>query len=629
MSDAANNSDAAAKGVSAPGVAGSYRVLARKYRPSTFADLIGQDAMVRTVSNAFETGRIPQAWVLTGVRGVGKTTTARILARALNYELPDGSVTGPTIDMPVLGIHCQAIMESRHLDVIEMDAASHNGVEDVRQINEAIRYTPVSARYKVYILDEVHMLSGAAFNALLKTLEEPPPHAKFVFATTEIRKVPITVLSRCQRFDLRRVDAALLVKHLQGIGAKEAITAEPEALGMIARAAEGSVRDALSLFDQAIAHAGAESGAGNTTMIAGPVRAADVRQMLGLADRTKIIDLFEALMRADLARALQEVRDQYDSGADPAMVLGDLAEFTHFVTRVKIVPALADDVSLTEAERTRGRAFAAKLSMRILARTWQMLLKGIEEVAAAGRPLAAAEMVLVRIAYAADLPTPDEVIRSLGDTSHSPSPPSPTRAGGNGGGAPAPDGPPSARAEAQRAELPRSGARAALATAPAELPAHEPVARSDEASIAPRALANFEELVALAAEKRDLGLKSALERDVRLVRFEDGRLEIGLEASAPKALTGELSKKLADWTGRRWMVIVSAERGIPSLYTQAQTRKAELKDGARADPLVQAVLTRFPGAEIVDVRPQPGAPAALDEMPFDAPGEPGRADDET
>ena len=624
--------------------ASSYRVLARKYRPSTFADLIGQDAMVRTISNGFEAGRIPQAWVLTGVRGVGKTTTARILARALNYELPDGSVTGPTITMPVLGIHCQAIMESRHLDVIEMDAASHNSVEDVRAINEAIRYAPVSARYKVYILDEVHMLSGAAFNALLKTLEEPPPHAKFVFATTEIRKVPITVLSRCQRFDLRRVDAALLVKHLQGIAEKEAITAEPEALALIARAAEGSVRDALSLLDQAIAHSGA-SGAGNsTTTLAGPVRAEDVRGMLGLADRTKIIDLFEALMRADLARALQEVRDQYDTGADPAMVLGDLAEFTHFVTRVKVVPALADDVSLTETERTRGRAFAAKLSMRVLSRTWQMLLKGLEEVAAAGRPLAAAEMVLVRIAYAADLPTPDEVIRSLGEG---------TRGNGTRPAAPTPTGQPSprselsARSEAPRSEIPHSpslpspargggkGGGAAVASvaavaavAAAELPAHEPVVGSAELSVPARALQNFEDLVALAGEKRDLAIKSALERDVRLVRFEDGRLEIGLESSAPKTFTGELSKKLGDWTGRRWMVIVSAEPGLPSLYAQAQTRKAELKDGVRGDPLVQAVLARFPGAEIVDVRPPASAPAALDEMPYDAPGEAGRADDE-
>jgi DNA polymerase III subunit gamma/tau len=599
---------------------GSYRVLARKYRPSTFTDLIGQDAMVRTISNAFESGRIPQAWVLTGVRGVGKTTTARILARALNYELADGSVAGPTIDMPVLGVHCQAIMESRHLDVIEMDAASHNGVEDVRAINEAIRYAPVSARYKVYILDEVHMLSGAAFNALLKTLEEPPPHAKFVFATTEIRKVPITVLSRCQRFDLRRVDAAVLVEHLQGVAGKENVAAEPEALGLIARAAEGSVRDALSLFDQAIAHSG---GAGNLTTSAGPVRAEDVRQMLGLADRTRIIDLFEALMRADLARALQEFREQYDAGADSAMVLGDLAEFTHFVTRVKIVPALADDVSLTEAERTRGRAFALKLSMRVLARTWQMLLKGIEEVTAAGRPLAAAEMVLVRIAYAADLPTPDEVIRSLGDASR-----------GNGA-SPTPGGQPSqhaekpARAETPRADVARTdttrgGTRAALATAPVELPAREPVAGSKQPAVTARVVESFEDLVALAGENRDLGLKSALERDVRLVRFEDGRLEIGLEASAPKALTGELSKKLGDWTGRRWMVIVSAEPGPPSLYAQAQLRKAELKDDVRADPLVQAVLTRFPGAEIVDVRPPAGA---ADELPLEPPGEGGRDDE--
>src|SRR5436190_3376450 len=380
---------------------GAYRVLARKYRPATFDDLIGQDAMVRTISNAFETSRIPQAWILTGVRGVGKTTTARILARALNYELPDGSITGPTIKMPALGTHCQAIMESRHLDVIEMDAASHNGVDDVRQINDAIRYAPVSARYKVYILDEVHMLSPQAFNALLKTLEEPPPHAKFVFATTEIRKVPITILSRCQRFDLRRVDAGVLVQHLSAIAAKEKIEVEPEALALIARVAEGSVRDSLSLLDQAIAHA------------AGPVRAEHVRTMLGLADRGRVIDLFEATMRGDIAAALAELREQYEAGAEPGVVLTDLAEFTHFVTRVKIIPAVADDPALIEVERARGRMLAEKLSMRVLSRTWQMLLKGIAEVADAGRPLAAAEMVLVRIAYAADLPTPDEVVRAL------------------------------------------------------------------------------------------------------------------------------------------------------------------------------------------------------------------------
>src|ERR1700716_2988667 len=381
-----------------PAAGKHYRVLARKYRPSSFEDLIGQDAVVRTVSNAFETGRIPQAWILTGVRGVGKTTTARILARALNYEMADGSVKGPAIQMPTLGVHCQAIMESRHMDVLEMDAASHTGVDDVRQINDSVRYAPASARYKVYIIDEVHMLSTAAFNAFLKTLEEPPEHAKFVFATTEIRKVPVTVLSRCQRFDLRRVEADVLMGHLSNIAKKEGVEVEPEALGIIARAAEGSVRDSLSLFDQAIAHA------------AGLVRADAVRQMLGLADRTRVIDLFEHLVRGDIASAFKEFREQYDTGADPVVVLSDLAEFVNFVTRVKIVPATADNVAFGETERLRARDFAAKISMRVLSRMFQMLLKGITEAKDATRPAAAAEMVLVRIAYVADMPTPDEAI---------------------------------------------------------------------------------------------------------------------------------------------------------------------------------------------------------------------------
>ncbi|HYY37041.1 MAG TPA: DNA polymerase III subunit gamma/tau [Xanthobacteraceae bacterium] len=569
----------------------SYRVLARKYRPATFDDLIGQDAMVRTVSNAFETARIPQAWILTGVRGVGKTTTARILARALNYELPDGSITAPTIKMPVIGMHCHAIMESRHIDVIEMDAASHNSVDDVRQINDAIRYAPVSARYKVYILDEVHMLSTQAFNALLKTLEEPPPHAKFIFATTEIRKVPITILSRCQRFDLRRVDADLLVKHLETIAGKEGIEVEPAAFALVARAAEGSVRDALSLLDQAIAHA------------AGPVRAEDVRQMLGLADRVRVIELFEALMRGDIAAALTELRAQYDTGADPAVVLTDLADFTHFVTRVKIVPAVADDRSLIEIERARGRACAEKLSMRVLSRTWQMLLKGIAEVDAAGRPLAAAEMVLVRIAHAADLPTPDEVIRSLDENG------SGSRARASAASpAPAPAAP---RFEAPRVEASRGAPRAALA------PSNDPVARAAEAqpSAPALAIAGFEDLIALAAQKRDLSVKLALERDVRLVRCEDGRLEIALEPTAAKTLVNDLARKFSQWTNRRWMVVVSAEDGEPTVRSQNDARQAALKTGVRGDPLVQAVLARFPGAEIVDVRE--GAAALPQGLPSD------------
>lgn len=596
-----------------------YRVLARKYRPSTFDDLIGQEAMVRTISNAFETGRIPQAWILSGVRGVGKTTTARILARALNYELPDGSVKGPTIAMPTLGLHCQPIMESRHIDVIEMDAASHNGVDDVRQINDAIRYAPVSARYKVYILDEVHMLSTAAFNALLKTLEEPPPHAKFIFATTEIRDVPVTVLSRCQRFDLRRVDAAMLVTHLAGIAGKENIGAETEALALIARAAEGSVRDALSLLDQAIAHA------------AGEIRAQDVRAMLGLADRTRVIDLFESLMKGDVAAALKELREQYDIGADPLVVLADIAEFTHFVTRIKIVPAVADDISLGEAERTRGRALAATLSMRVLSRTWQMLLKGMSEVQDANRPLAAAEMLLVRIAYVADLPTPDEVIRSLNEggganASSAGSPaagssnamPRPQGNGGGGGVSASAMPPATAPMAAPRFDAPRSSGPRAMAVQSA--PAVQPAALPQSSPAL--AINSFAELVTLASDKRDIQTKLALERDVRLVRFEDGTLEIALEPGAAKALVNDLSRKLQLWTGRSWMVVISREPGAPTLKSVADVKKAEFEVGVRADPLVRAVLERFPGAEIVGVRgskdaaPEPPAIAAEPEIPL-------------
>jgi DNA polymerase III subunit gamma/tau len=583
----------------APEAAKPYRVLARKYRPSSFDDLIGQEAMVRTVSNAFETGRIPQAWILTGVRGVGKTTTARILARALNYELPDGSVKGPSIRMPVLGVHCQAIMESRHMDVLEMDAASHTGVDDVRQINDSVRYAPASARYKVYIIDEVHMLSTAAFNAFLKTLEEPPEHAKFVFATTEIRKVPVTVLSRCQRFDLRRVEADVLMAHLANVATKEGVEVEPEALGIIARAAEGSVRDSLSLFDQAIAHA------------AGAVRADAVRQMLGLADRTRVIDLFDSLARGDIAGAFKEFRAQYDVGADPIVVLSDLAEFVNFVTRVKIVPATADNVAFGETERVRAREFASKLSMRVLSRMWQMLLKGIAEVQTATRPAAAAEMVLVRIAYVADMPTPDEAIRMLEQ---------------NGGGSQvvsggavsrsAPASPVSSmQSSAARASAaPRASAEVSIrpqAVAPAAEPQSAPALR----------ITSFPQLVALAGEKRDLLTKGALEADVRLVRIDDGRLEVALERQASRTLVNDLSRKLELWTGRRWTVIVSNEPGHPTLRSQNELAKNARERAAEADPRVQEVLARFPGAKVVEVRrlaAEPPEPDIISEDPAES-----------
>jgi DNA polymerase-3 subunit gamma/tau len=561
----------------------AYRVLARKYRPRTFDDLIGQDAMVRTLSNAFATGRIPQAWMLTGVRGVGKTTTARILARGLNYQLPDGS-GGPTIHMPTLGVHCQSIMDGNHIDVLEIDAASNNGVENVRQINEAVRYAPVSAPYKVYIVDEVHMLSPGAFNAFLKTLEEPPPHAKFVFATTEIRKVPVTILSRCQRFDLRRVEADVLIAHLERICGLEKVEASPEALALIARAAEGSVRDALSLLDQAIAHG------------AGAVTADTVRDMLGLADRAQVIDLFEAVMRGDVPASLGALRSQYDAGADPAVILADLAAFSHVVTRLKLVPEAARDPGLTEAERTRGATFAEKLSVRALSQAWQILVKAVPEVQAASRPLAAAEMALVRLAYAADLPTPDEALRALKDGTAAPCP-------GRSLDAP----PPAPRAP--------SGSGPVLATSqaramPVEAPRAEPVATVR--------LRRFEDVVALAAEQRDIALKAALEKDVRLVRFEEGRIEFALADGASRTLPNDLTRKLASWTGTRWVVALSSEPGAPTLHEERQAAARERKENAAAHPLVQAVLQKFPGAQVVDVR-EKAAPEAADAPPAPEP----------
>lgn len=542
-----------------------YRVLARKYRPRNFDDLIGQEAMVRTLSNAFASGRIAQAFLLTGVRGVGKTTTARILARALNYEPKSGSDTGPTLDMPEFGKHCEAIIESRHVDVIEMDAASHNGVDDIRQINDAVRYTPVSARYKVYILDEVHMLSGQAFNALLKTLEEPPAHAKFIFATTEVRKVPVTILSRCQRFDLRRIDADTLTKHIGKIAEAEKIDAEPEGLALIARAAEGSVRDALSLLDQAIAHGGAS------------VKAAEVREMLGLADRTRIIDLFESLMSGNIAEALKLFREQYDLGADPVAVLSDLAEFSHLLTRFKIVPSSLEDTSLVEAERKRGRELSGRLSIRVLSRAWQMLSKGLSEASSSGKPAQAAEMILVRLAYASDLPTPDEAIRMLGD------------GGGNGVSA-SPGNGGSISSGAPRMQMSGNAVGRAVSR-PATAPDNAPQLHS------------LEDVYALAKEKRDLVVQDTLKKFARLIKIEEGKIELSLDEGARPNFAGDLGTKLKQWTGRHWFVAVnSRERGAETLEEKENNSQAQLKADVRQHPAVQAVLDAFPGAEITAVR---------------------------
>ncbi|TGP20454.1 MULTISPECIES: DNA polymerase III subunit gamma/tau [unclassified Mesorhizobium] len=586
--------------------AGAYRVLARKYRPSNFSELIGQEPMVRTLTNAFATGRIAQAWMLTGVRGVGKTTTARILARALNYKT--ATVDQPSVDLSVPGEHCQAIMEGRHVDVIEMDAASHTGIDDIRDIIDRVRYAPVSARYKVYIIDEVHMLSTQAFNGLLKTLEEPPPHVKFIFATTEIRKVPITVLSRCQRFDLRRIDAGALVAHLSSIAAKEGISVDDEALAMIARAAEGSARDSLSILDQAIAHG------------SGAVSAEAVRAMLGLADRARIIDLFEHVMKGDVAAALAEFRAQYDTGADPAAVLTDLAEFNHLVTRLRFVPAAADDASLSEDERQRGAEFASALSVRVLSRTWQMLLKGIPEVQSSNRPVSAGEMVLIRLAHAADLPTLDEALKSLEGAAPVPNgaPRANGAPAGNGAGASA----------VAQARMPAStGGAQTMRLVEAEpvpaafVPAPEPVVETPAVPV--KSLAD---IAALADANRDIAFKVILKRCVRPVRIEAGRIDVSLTDDAPKMLLNDLTAKLRAWTGRNWLVSLSKEEGGQTLAEMETTKRENAFSDARSDPTVAAILARFPGAKIIDVR-IPEVPEA-EEADADLPVEPSADDEE-
>ncbi|WP_020179589.1 DNA polymerase III subunit gamma/tau [Methylopila sp. M107] len=570
-----------------------YRVLARKYRPQRFEDLIGQEPMVRTLRNAFASGRVAQAWILTGVRGVGKTTTARILARALNYERADGT-GGPTVELTEKGVHCDAIMESRHVDVIEMDAASHTGVADVRNILETVHYAPVMARTKVFIIDEVHMLSTSAFNAFLKTLEEPPPHVKFVFATTELRKVPVTVLSRCQSFSLRRVAADEMTAHLKRISDLEEVSIEDEALAVIARASEGSVRDALSLLDQAIAHG------------EGAVEAQAVRGMLGLADRGGILDLFDAVMRGDAAEALERFRASHDAGAEPAAVLADLAETVHLVTRIKLAPKAADDPALSEGERVRGREFAEKLSMRTLSRAWQILLKGVTETQLAAKPAQAADMVLVRLCYASDLPSPEEAIRALGQPDGgAPRGPAPS---GPSGGRPAPE------AMAPARTGPALGVAQGLARAP------EPAQAPRAESVATLSLARFEDLVALAAKNRDILLQGALTKNVRVVRFEDGRLEFQPTGAAATDLAGQIAKKAQEWTGKRWMVSVVTGEGAPTIQERDDAEAAALLAGVQAHPHVRAILEKAPGAVIVDVRTRESETAApeLDAAASDA-----------
>ncbi len=553
-----------------------YRVLARKYRPTDFAGLIGQEAMVRTLSNAIRSGRLAHAFVLTGVRGIGKTTTARIIARALNCE------NGPTVAPCGICSHCRAIAEDRHVDVMEMDAASRTGVGDIRELIEGVRYRPASARFKIYIIDEVHMLSTAAFNALLKTLEEPPEHVKFVFATTEIRKIPVTVLSRCQRFDLRRVDMETLTAHFAGIAEKEGAEVAPEALRLIARAADGSVRDGLSLLDQAISHGD------------GRVDEHMARDMLGLADRAGTFDLFEQVMQGAIAPALDRLAEQYVLGADPVVVLQDLLELTHWLTRLKLAPDAAPEDLYSETERVRGREMATALSMPHLTRAWQMLLKGLSETRIAPNPAQAAEMALIRLAYAADLPSPAEAVAQLRDFAP------------KGGGAPAPGGGSPAVPMATATQTTTGGAsgtRPTMAAGGSAALAVAPAAMAEPVSL-PAMPANFTEIVALCVEHREAILAGQLRRDVALVRFEAGAIELRLlNEDRHRDLPGRLSQLLGQWTGRRWTVAVnSVDSAQPTLAEQEYDSERRRRADAAAHPLVAAIMAAFPGAGIEAIR---------------------------
>jgi DNA polymerase III subunit gamma/tau len=589
-----------------------FRVLARKYRPATFATLIGQDALVRTLTNAFRVGRIAHAYMLSGVRGVGKTTTARIIARALNCVGADG--TGEiTVNPCGVCEHCVSIAEDRHLDIIEMDAASHTGVDNIRELLDGVPYRPALARYKVYIIDEVHMLSEKAFNALLKTLEEPPEHVKFIFATTEIRKVPITVLSRCQRFDLRRVETAELIRHLARVVEQEEVTVAHGALQLLARAADGSVRDSLSLLDQAIAHGG------------DAVDEQTVREMLGLVDRALCFDMLDAVMQGDATTALSLLDDQYCAGADPLTILEDLLELTHWLTRIKLAPACLDAPDVPEAERVRGRDMAHRLGIADVTRTWQMLLKGLSETRIAPMPVHAVEMVLIRLAYAAQLPSPAEALDALmrgseartdsrGDTRAA----SGARSGGDGGSGAAPIPPaspagssadrsapqPNARPQPPSARAtmsPAAGGSVQPSPAEARAIAHSPPRQSPAStppSSAPQSPTSFAEVVELAKQLGEGLLYGHLMTGVHLVRFEPGSIEMRLGEHAPADLPQRLSRFLLDATGVRWLVGVSHEAGDASLREQYRAQQEARTEEVRQHPLVRNILEMFPGATI-------------------------------
>lgn len=559
-----------------------YQVLARKYRPETFSDLIGQEAMVRTLKNAFDADRIAQAFMMTGIRGVGKTTTARIIAKGMNCIGLEGN-TGPTTSPCGQCEHCVAISEGRHVDVLEMDAASRTGVDDIREIIDSVHYRAASARFKIYIIDEVHMLSNNAFNALLKTLEEPPEHVKFIFATTEIRKVPVTVLSRCQRFDLRRIEPEEMIKMLQNLAKLENASISNEALALITRASEGSARDAQSLLDQAISH-----GAGETSVD-------QVRAMLGLADRGRVLDLFEFIMRGQAKEALNELGSQYSDGADPIGIIRDLAEVTHWVSIIKITPDAADDPTVSPDEKTRGQAFSQSLSMRILTRTWQLLLKALEEISSAPNPMMAAEMAVIRITHVSDLPSPEELVKKLTSTNSE----SEGVKKGNSGGSVSHTTSSNFKPTQQTETRPiKNEGNTALALDTETLDLQYPT---------------FESVLEIIRKFRDMKLLIDVENSVRLSSYVPGRIEFTPTENAPKDLAQRLGQLLQNWTGFRWAITVVGNCSGETIQEQRNAKDATLKREAKLHPFVKTVFDNFPKASIVEIKSQAEIVAEAEE----------------